>query len=40
MRFTVMCCAVFGAATAPALAGPSDLVPHRAVYDLSLSYAT
>lgn len=40
MRFIVMCCAAFGAATVPALAGPSDLVPHRAVYDLSLKEAS
>ena len=40
MRLMMMCCAALGAGLTPALAGPSDLVPHRAVYDLSLKEAS
>ncbi|MAY61042.1 MAG: ATP-binding protein [Rhizobiales bacterium] len=40
MRLMVMCWAALSTGLTPALAGPSDLVPHRAVYDLSLKEAS
>jgi hypothetical protein len=40
MRLMVICGTALAAGLTPALAGPSDLIPHRAVYDLSLKEAS